>query len=79
MHQGSFSPRPNEAAATASYANAFFLATRAWGCTVPTVPRWRDSGRHVPSQNYLFFIMLFFIHANRIQMQKNKTNTMQKY
>jgi hypothetical protein len=30
-------------------------------------------------KNYLFLTMLFLIHANRIQMYKNKKNTTQKY
>jgi hypothetical protein len=54
------------------------LAARAWRCAVPTAPRWRDSGRYIPVKNYLFFTLLFFVHANRIQMHKNKTNTTQK-
>jgi hypothetical protein len=32
-----------------------------------------------PSQNYLFFTTLFFIHSNRVHAHKNKTNTMQKH
>jgi hypothetical protein len=30
-----------------------------------------------PSQNYLFFTMLFFINSNRIHVYKNKTNTIE--
>ena len=36
------------------------MATPAWYCTVPTVPRWRDSGRHI-SVNIIYFLPYYFL------------------
>jgi hypothetical protein len=55
----------------------FWLPARAWHCAVPTAPRWRNSGRHFQSKLFIYYHAVFFIHANRIQMHKNKTNTRQ--
>jgi hypothetical protein len=54
-----------------------------------TLPRWRDSGRHIPVKIMYFLPCCFlfistaftcvFIHSNRIYVCKNKTNATQKY
>ena len=36
------------------------MATLAWCCTVPTVPRWRNSGRHV-SVKIIYFLPCYFL------------------
>jgi hypothetical protein len=36
------------------------VATLAWHCTVPTVPRWRDSGRHIPVKT-IYFLPCYFL------------------
>jgi hypothetical protein len=37
------------------------LATLAWCCTaVPTVPRWRNSGRHIPVK-IIYFLPCYFL------------------
>ena len=36
------------------------MATLAWYCTVPTVPRWRNSGRHIPVK-IIYFLPCYFL------------------
>jgi hypothetical protein len=36
------------------------VATLAWCCTVPTVPRWRNSGRHIPVK-IIYFLPCYFL------------------